>query len=112
MPSFVRNLSENGKELLSMGEWFVLARFGLVGLAAGWKNLLHAPLPQEFVKEQQGDTQHEDEWFGLARFGLVGLAAGWKNLLYAALPQEFVREGQGGTQHEGEWIGLVGLAAG
>ncbi len=48
-----------------------MARFGLVGLAAGWKDLLHATLRQEFVRERQGDTQHECEWFGLARFGLM-----------------------------------------
>jgi hypothetical protein len=63
--------------------WFGLARFGLVGLAAGWTDLLHVTLCQESVREQQGDTKHEVEWFGLARFGLVGLAAGWTDLLHA-----------------------------
>jgi hypothetical protein len=83
-------------------EWFGLARFGLVGLAAGWKDLLHATLHQESVRERQGDTQHEGELFGLVRFGLVGLAAGWIDLLHATLRQESVRERQGDTQHECE----------
>jgi hypothetical protein len=117
MPRFVRNLSENGKEVLSM-KVFGLVWLGWFGvLAAGWKDLLHATLCQESLRERQGDTQHEGEWFGLARFGLVGLAAGWTDLLHATLRQESVRERQGDTQHEGEWFGsdrfgLVGLAAG
>jgi hypothetical protein len=39
------------------GEWFHIAGFGLVGLAAGWKDLLHALLCQKSVREWQGDTQ-------------------------------------------------------
>jgi hypothetical protein len=65
MPRFVRNLPENGKEVLSMNvSGLVWLGFGLVGLAAGWKDLLHATLRQKSVREWQGDTQHEGEWFG------------------------------------------------
>ncbi len=71
-----------------------MARFGLVGLAAGWKDLLHAMLCQESVRERQGDTQHEGEWFDLARFGLVGLAAGWKDLLHAMLVRNLSENGK------------------
>ncbi len=72
-----------------------------MGLAAGWKDLLHATLRQESVGERQGDTQHEGEWFGLARFGLVGLAARWKDLLHATLREESDRERQGDTVKAG-----------
>ncbi len=73
------------------GEWFGLARFGLVGLAAGWKDLLHTMLRQKSVRENGKEI-------------LVWIALVWWDWQLDGRIFFMPRFTEINTQHEGVWF--------